>query len=326
MALSSPLANHVATHGEPYRTSPMPPSHGRFRLLLIQDHKQPIAIDDLASGGFPANAEVLLLTLPALFRSHPYHENQTKSEIGSTGFLKLELAARQTRTALLAAFPLWDVETAVSSRSDQVVIAEASRWQPDLIVFGAMNATAHKSRAFRSLLRKLVTECHFPIRVTRANSQIWSFLRPALIAFDGADSAAAILTALRNRRLAKGSDVKLLFCAEPLNANATTSSDGFAEPRREWIAEQLVQTKIAIEAMGHKVSSVALVGNTAQAILDEARRADAEAILIGKGSKDVLSDLVAQSVAATVAANAACSVEIICGRPQTAGLSQAIAA
>lgn len=306
-------------------------SHQRFRLMIVHDDSRLIenAIDDLGNCGLPANTELLLLAAPQLF---PASVNEARSQHpGSPGTFtdataELELATNQARAKLLAAFPLWEVQSSVSFRTSQVVIEEAARWQPDLIVIGSANPSGPKSRAFRSLLRKLVTESHFPIRVSRADPQIWSFRRPILIAFDGASGAQAVVNSLKRRKTTGDREIKLLFCAEPLSGDGVTSSEGFAEPKREWIAGQLVQTKMAIEAMGCRVNSVGFVGNTAQAILEQAQRMDAESIILGKGDHDVLTDLVAQSVAATVAANAGCPVEIVCAKPERASTAPAIAA
>jgi nucleotide-binding universal stress UspA family protein len=178
------------------------------------------------------------------------------------------------------------------------------------------------------MIRKLVTESQFSLRVLPGQSQIWPFRRPTLVAFDGPESAKAILTALPRRPLARGCEVQLLFCTKPLKSDAVRATAELAEPDGESIARQLLQTKAAIEALGNRVSSLGPIGNRAQAILDEAKRVDAECILIGNGQRDILSDLVGQSVAATVTANATCPVEIISARPedQAADAGQTIAA
>lgn len=303
------------------------PGARRFRLMVVHDRNQNLydEIDDLKSIGIPANTEVLLLTVTDLFRApmdlapeqlsdHSYDaDRRTNGHDGPShrpeSFKILEQAAQRARTELLAAFPLWEVRSSISMRPDQAVLNHALRWQPDLLAIAPATQSIARSRAFRGIMRKLVTELRISLRVLRSQRQIWTLRRPTIVAIDGPESAQAIMAAMARGRMARGRDIRLLFCADPpSNTEARLA-------RSEWVAALLLSASAAMETSGHRVKALVQINNTAQAILDEAKLVDAESILIGKGNRDILSDLIAQSVAATVAANASCPVEIVCALP-----------
>lgn len=296
----------------------------RYRVLLVHEHDQPLdnEITDLQSCGLPANTEAMIFTVTALHKLLLHWtevgngalsiENRQSHRSRGDSTAKLKLASSQARAKLLTAFPLWNIHNTVSAKPRREMIEQALLWQPDLIVIAEANPSITRSRAFRGIMRKLVTEANFSLRVSRPQEQIWSFRRPTVIAFDGSASADAVSNALTRRPWCQGREIKLFFCMEAVKPDAARSNNSHAAPDREQIARLLLQTKIAIEALGHRVSSLVSIDNTAQAILEEARRVDAEGIFIGNGTRGVLADLVAQSVAATVAANAPCPVEIVC--------------
>lgn len=310
----APMAARLTKPTHPDTDSMPGRSQDPFRLLLVHsgDRNLTREIADLQSCGLPANTEALVLTVPDPFNSSPYQLDARIESRRNASHQELELASRLACKELLAAFPLWSVQSAASSRPDRAVLENALRWQPDLVTLGLTDKSAATSRAFRGLLRKLVTESRISVRAQRAPAHIWSFRRPIVIAFDGRASADAVLRALRRRRIAPGSEVKLLLCNDSPNADAVPSKQPHAGRHSEWIASQLLHAKATIEPLGYRVSSLIPIDNTAQAILNEAKRVDAECILIGKAPRDVLGDLAAQSVAASVVANADCSVEIAC--------------
>lgn len=326
----APTAARLTKPTHPDTDSMAGRSQEPFRLLLVHgcDRTLTREIADLQSCGLPANTEALVLTVPDPFNSSPYQIDTRSDSPRNASHQELELASQLARKELLAAFPLWNVQSAASSRPDRAVLEHALSWQPDLVILGLTDKSAARSRAFRGLLRKLVTESRISVRAQRAPAHIWSFRRPIVIALDGRASVDAVLTALRRRRIAPGSEVKLLLCSDSPGTDAVPSKQPHAGRHSEWIASQLLHAKAAIEPLGYRVSSLVPIDNTAQAILAQAQRIDAEAIIIGKAPRDVLGDLAAQSVAASVVANADCSVEIACAsRARQCGwASQVIAA
>ncbi len=309
-------------------------SQSRFKLMLVHDGYQHLdqAIKALQGRDFPSDSEVLLLSVADLFRTplhlvgkdveHSAQSQATRSH--SRGrhkktqalFDKLEWVSRQARARLQAAFPDW-----------RISFEQPLDWQPNLIFLGVYGQSSIRNPGLGEIIRKMSTESNIPFIVARPQRQSESTGGPSLIAFDGPASAAAILQALQRRPTHRGSNFHLVFYKDPLMAHAERWSAGYEEPDRLWIDNQLVRTKTAIEALGHKVSRVTASGNTADAILKEAKRVDAESVLLGTGSLANLGSLSNQSIAVTVAAQADCSVEIVFSarRPRPAAALQASA-
>jgi len=309
-------------------------SRGRFRLMLVHDGYQHIddAIGALRSRGLPADTEVLLLTVGDLFRASLHlvgkdivpagHGAATRSH--SRGphkktqiiFHKLQSLQLHAHAKLQAAFPGW-----------RISVEQPFGWQPNLIYLAACNQPSDRNPGLGEIIRKLSTESSIPFVVGRAPLQKQSSCRPALIAFDGPASGAAVLDTLPRYPAIRHIKFHLMFYKDPLMTHAERWGAGYEEPDREWIDRQLVRTKRAIEALGHEVTCVTVVGNTAETILAESKRIDAENILIGTGPLAALGPLSAQSIVFTVAARADCAVEAAFSgqHPRPAAKLQAIA-
>lgn len=283
--------------------------------MLVHDGYQYFdqAIAYLQNRGFPEDTEVLLLPVSDLFRT-PLHlvgkdiaqpvpgyaarrHSWPKHKKTQLFFDKLEAIKRQAQAKLQSAFPDWNIR-----------FERPFSWQPNLVILGAFDQSSTSNPGLGEVIRKLSTESDIPLIVARPQSRDAATRRPLLIAFDGPASAAAILNNLSRDPTA--SEVHLMFYKDPLMTHAARWSAGYEEPDREWIDSQMVKTKSAVEALGHKVICSSVVGHTAAAILAEARRIGAETILLGTGPMAGLG-LSAESLAATIAIQANCSVEIV---------------
>lgn len=308
---------------------------GQFRLMLVQDGYDHLdqTITALQSRDLPKDAEVLLLSVSDLFQA-PLHlvgrdlvqsaPNRTNRRPGLPKFRKAqaffdkrESVTRQARARLQAAFPDWDIS-----------FERPLSWQPDLIFVGAFNQSLQSNTGLSEIIRKISTESTIPVIVARPQSQRRSPRAASVIAFDGRASAAAIVKELQRRSGDGGRDFYLMFYKDPLTSQAERWSAAYEEPDRELIHSQLVKTKNAIEALGHKVICLTAVGHTAEAILNEARRVEAESVLLGTGPLVSVGSLSPQSLAVTVAAQANCSVELVFSgeRPRPTATLRAIAA
>jgi nucleotide-binding universal stress UspA family protein len=287
-------------------------------LLLVHDGYQHLdqAIDDLRRRGFPTDSEVLLLSVSDLFRT-PLHSvgteffrsapnrasltpNLPKYKKTRAFFEKLESVKRQAHARLQAAFPNWHIR-----------FERPLAWQPELIFFCACGQSVTSNPGLSEIIRKLLTESNIPLTVARRQSQRQTTRRFSVVVFDGPASAAAVLKELQRRPADRGSEIYLIFYTDRLMSHAERWSVGYEECGGEWVESQLVKTRNAIEVLGHKVTCVNVVGNTAQAIVQEAKRVDAESILLGIGPFAGVGSASMQNIAARVAAQANCSVEIV---------------
>ncbi len=313
-ALSALLSRDLRHPDQPQTGSSSP---SRFRLMLVHHGLQQLdhAISDLQSRSFPPDSEVLVISVAELFRTplHLVGKDTTQADYSPAVrrhrpakhkktqlfFDKLESIKRQAQAKLRAAFPDWHIS-----------FERPLGWQPSLIYLSAFNQSSISNAGLSEIIGKISIESNIPLIVARAQLTAPSTRRPALVAFDGPASAAAALKSLQCSPTDRGKNIHLMFYKDPLVIHAERWSAGYEEPDREWIDSQLVRTKSAFEALGYRVSNVTDVGNTADAILNVAKRVDAESILIATGPVAGLGSLSTHTIAVTVAAQADCSVEI----------------
>ncbi len=167
-------------------------SESRFRLMLVHDGYEHLdrVIDDLHGRNFPADSDVLLLSVSDLFRtplhmvgknvSHP--APRCASRVPSLPsyrktkafFDKLESVKRQAHAKLQAAFPHWEIS-----------FERPLGWQPDLIYLGAQNQSSVANPGFGEIIRKISNESTVPVIVLGQQPDDRSVSRPEVFAFGG---------------------------------------------------------------------------------------------------------------------------------------------
>jgi len=167
-------------------------SESRFRLMLVHDGYEHLdrVIDDLHGRNFPADSDVLLLSVSELFRtplhlvgkdvSHPapiraFRKHHLPRYRKSKAFFdKLESVKRQAQAKLQAAFPHWDIS-----------FERPLGWQPDLIYLGAQNQSSVTNPGFGEIIRKISNESTVPVLVLGQQSDDRWVSRQANFAFGG---------------------------------------------------------------------------------------------------------------------------------------------
>ena len=285
----------------------------RFKLLLVHNLGQSFQeqIADLRACGLPAATEARMLSIAQpVYGPIPCELIGSVDQERNSGVLhRLNLAARQARAELTAAFPTWEIHDATSPYSGAALIELAQGWQPDLVSCGAPLWT--QNRSFRSLFRTLVSEFHCAVRVVRPPLGLWPFRRPLVVAFEGPESASAILRALTRRRPPSESPMQLVFCTGSLIPEIMRASDGCAEPDKEIVAGQLLRMQSSLESLGFAVNPIPRIADSVRALVDAAGSFNAACILCGTRYRTILDDLAAGSTAAEIAARAPCSVEVL---------------
>src|SRR5687768_6690261 len=155
-------------------------------------------------------------------------------------------------------------------------------------------------------------------------------MKKILIAYDGTPGAAAAIAELSYAGLARDIEAKILTIADVWLPPAPPCEDLLEEhssDRRYEKASELLRTakKTAIEGAcrvhGHfpnwSVSNIARAGSPAWEIVAEARRWNADLIVIGSHGRTPLERFFLGSISFKVAAEAHCSVRI--ARPWISG-------
>ena len=284
-----------------------------FRLMLVHDGIQCVhrAIDNLQSLDLPRKTEVLLLSISELFRT-PLHL-AGRSDVPSAFvrvnpgailpkykktqafFDHLEFVTRQAQARLHAAFPHWEIR-----------FERPLAWQPDLVYFCPFDPSSVSELGLIELIRKMSEESNIPLIVGRRQADRAAGQRFLVVVFDGGASAGAVSKELARWPIDQESELYLILFKDRLMSAAERWMSGYQEADCEWLDSELDKTRKAIEALGHRVSCMNVVGNTAHAILQEANRVEARNILLAIGDSAGM-----QTIAATVAAQAGCTVKIV---------------
>jgi nucleotide-binding universal stress UspA family protein len=165
------------------------------------------ALDDLRRAGLPDEAEALVVSVADVMMDHTASsyevvEQALTSRRVSSGLLLaqkqsarvgLEAKAFATKAGerLRSLFPNWHVSTeALAGDPSQELIMKADEWKPDLIVVGSHGYSLAGRLILGSVFKKLVTDSHHSVRVTRGKAKRDDF-KPirVVIGVDGSSEA-----------------------------------------------------------------------------------------------------------------------------------------
>lgn len=143
--------------------------------------------------------------------------------------------------------------------------------------------------------------------------------RRILIATDGSSCSQVAVESLVARLLPPGSKVAVVsvvhtnvpFVPEPFLTGAAAHVERLEEDREQ----APIRVKAAVDrltaALGMPIESVILEGDPAKAIVEEARRWEADLVVVGTHGRGGIKRLALGSVAEAVVAGAPCSVEVV---------------
>lgn len=271
-----------------------------MRVLIGHDGSSyaDAAIEDLQRAGLPERVEALVVTVgepPVVvpFASpgveHRFAGERVRSIVDHANRQAAALLAEEKRYAddaaskLRSYFPSWQVHNeVVTGRPADELIRRAREWETELIVVGTQGRSALGRWILGSVSQEVVTEAPCSVRVGRsAANRDRSGLR-VLVGLDHSDGTVQMLRQILQRSWPAGTELRVV------SGNETVS--------RGWQPPETVFRDILVGDL--RVSAATVNGDTQAVLLAEARRAEADCIVIGSGL-------------AAVAANAECSVEIV---------------
>lgn len=88
-------------------------------------------------------------------------------------------------------------------------------------------------------------EAETSVRIMRPNDPRQTHAHHLVVGFDGADSAAAIVSKLKNRSWSPRAEVALLYCIESLRLNAIMRQAGAIDLHLPWIRNRLSEASAA---------------------------------------------------------------------------------
>jgi nucleotide-binding universal stress UspA family protein len=281
------------------------------------------AIDDLQRAGLPPQVEALVVnvgeapTVPPL-ASHDLIE---KALVGERVFSIVEHANRHVSETLGHArdlvlnasawlksyFPRWQIDGEVLSGAPAPeLIRRAREWQADLVVVGSQGRSAIGRLILVSVSLEVATEASCSVRIGRRGStQADRYAPRIIIGLDGSSSAERALHTVLRRAWPRGTELRIVAVDDGVSDIKT---DGHV------VTEKRIPAAVSpgiTNANGLNISAVIREGDPYQVLHSEAREWDADCIVVGASSRHTTRGFLTCNVSTELAANAACSIEIV---------------
>ena len=285
------------------------------KILIAYDGSEcsDAALDDLKRAGLPEVLQAVVVTvtgevLPAAINQNDddpaptihipevehYARHHAEKVINAARRIA-ERAAQRLRTD----FPKWDVQTEIHCDSPAWSLVKSGyRDHPGLIVVGSHRHVVAGGRlTFGSVSQRVLYEARCSVRVARCSDRRQGPVR-IVVGFNGTSHADAAVDAVAARGWPEGTEVRVISASEP------------ADPIR--LSAALERLHAARLTASHTFKS----GSPAHVLLREAEEWNADSIFLGTNDVHGSQHLLHGSIAATVAARAQCSVEVV--RPAVA--------
>lgn len=280
------------------------------------------ALDDLQRAGLPAKAEVVVLTAADVFlppdaselsdeeaTSPDYVPRAVKLawERARRAFDEAEILAARASERLRVLFPQWKIKSEAQAETPHwAIILKANEWKPNLVVVGSHGRSGLRRVFFGSVSQKVLYELGCSVRIARGRHLLAPAPIRLILAADGSPDAEAMLSTVTLRKWPKGTHVKLITVAEPLDPYGPEPE---AQMNRIRDIQKLAERKL--KKAGLEVISLVNVGDAKSIIVREAEKWRADCIFLGAHGHRFLERMLLGSVSSSVAARAHCSVEVI---------------
>lgn len=309
-----------------------------MRILIGYDgsRSSEIALDDLFFAGLPEKVDAKLISIAEVWMPLPEfagnHQDVNLSSAKNVwikqrqlavdhAVLKAESHCRYAENKIRKQFPNWTVSSDVGNGSPaQEILANADKFEPDLIVVGSHGQTAVSRVLLGSISRKVLSEAKCSVRIARRSIRIERSARRCIIGYDGSHGADICVDAIANRNWSHNSEFKLVLAPTSgipakIDRFVPPSDDLFKselEITRPWAEEIAKSAHRKLTAANLKVEISVTPGNPKQVLIDEADSYGAHCIFIGSNSAQKNSERVGVGcTSAAIAERARCSVEIV---------------
>jgi nucleotide-binding universal stress UspA family protein len=202
-----------------------------------------------------------------------------------------ERAAKRVK----ADFPGWVVRGEACGDSPAWAVSRmADRYQADLIIVGSGRHSVVGGRfILGSVSQRVLYEARCSVRVARCADEWRSGPVRIVVGFNHSPDAAAAVDAIASRAWPAGSEVRLVTAlGAGMLAPAAVPAD-------------------TLHAAGLRTSNVIRAGKPGRVLLDEVANWGADALFVGTRDIHGMQHVLHGSVASAVAAQAACSVEVV---------------
>ena len=280
------------------------------------------AIEDLSRAGLPDDTETQILIVTETWLPKDFENESFVKTVGWTSVdnikqmrqAALEKVAEGNKLAEDASrlvrckFPAWQVRhKAVGGFAEREIVAEANESEPDLIVVGSHGRGGAGRFILGSVSLKVLSEADCSVRVARrspARAENDDSPLRIVIAIDGSPDSLMAVESVLSRQWLPETSVRLISAVESLPYSVLLAEMPKAGESRESATAKL-------KGKGLHVSTVVQFGRAKDVIVEEAEKWGADSIYIGAKGHRLMDRVLLGSVSYSVAARAACSVEVV---------------
>lgn len=310
-----------------------------MRLLIAHDGSEAAdsALDDLTHAGLPADGEALVMTVAEVWLPPPPPSaceivEMAANAKGALGLERKYMSASRVvidagKLAAKAAerfqvnFPNWKVNHEAAWGSPTLeLFSKAEEFKADLILVGSHGRSALGRFFLGSISQWLLNEAGCSVRIARGKLDEPDFPVRLIVGVDGSDNANLAVEQVAMRNWPEKSEVRVVAVYHELEPTVAgelvpivgsfvdeCNIDEIKDSRQ--LAEKSVQR---LRAKGLRAEAVVKAGDPKQVLVAYAEEWGADCIFLGAtGLSNRLERFLLGSVAATVAARAHCSVEIV---------------
>lgn len=245
-----------------------------------------------------------------VWREHGYRKSAVQREMKTRGDQITPVAKRLEEIGIAT--------EVVITRGDarHLIPFFARKWSSDLIFVRAHVRKDLFHWMLGSVARAVVNDAPCTVQIVRDAGDREHALhsgRKVLFATDGSETSAAAAQAIAGRPWPEASEFRVVSVEEPW----TIKSSRLDAQEAITSAEQL------LTSAGLKASGEVLSGNAKEVILEEARKWNADLIVVGSHGRRGFKRLLLGSVSDAVAMNAHCSVVVVRGPARSSRKAQA---
>ena len=311
-----------------------------MRILIGYDGSESAdaALDDLRRAGLQGEGEALIVSVSEVMMPPSSVGHEVVGPPLTSRRLTVVLAHAEAQAAqklkeaeefaakaadrVRSSFPGWEVQAVGLAGSPSTeLINRADEWKADLVVVGSHGRSALGRFILGSVSRKVVTDSHHSVRVTRGRVTRNGAVPPKImIGVDGSPEAEHAVRAVGMRVWPEGTEVRIIAVDDGTSparisrvlptaaAMISSSNEKVSESARmmvEWAENEL-------RAIGLQVSVAVVKGDPQRVLIEEARKWDADSIFVGgRKFSGAMERFRLGSVSTALVTNAHCSVEVV---------------
>ena len=240
---------------------------------------------------------------PEVWREEGYGKGAVRREMETRGEQITPVAKRLEEIGIPA--------EVVVARGDarHLIPFYARKWSSDLVFVRAHVRKDLTHWMVGSVARAVVTSAPCTVQIVRDveedHAHTLDSARRVLLATDGSETALRAAEALVRRPWPEGSEFRIVTVEEPWSIRPTS------------VTGNIESVEQVLASAGLKATAAVLSGNPKEVILEEAKKWNADLIVVGSHGRRGFKRFLLGSVSEAVAMNAHCSVVVVRGAATT---------